>query len=97
MTTRILLFTTLRVLLRGSYILPTGLLERRDGWSSATAFFIQVADLVYHHRRCIPLRLDDILARKRDVLVFGRMICNFYEIDDMQGLRLDFIAKNIGL
>ena len=55
-------------------------------------FFIQVADLVYHHatrlrgyhrRRRISspkvysLRLDDILARKRDILVFGRMICNF--------------------
>ena len=45
---------------------------------------------VYHHRRCIPLRLDDILARKRDILVFGRMICNFCEIDDIQGSRLDF-------
>ena len=39
---------------------------------------------VYHHRRCILLRLDDILARKRDILVFGRMICNFCEIDDIQ-------------
>jgi len=34
-------------------------------------------------------RNDDILARKRDILVFGRMICNFYEIDDIQGSRLD--------
>ena len=32
---------------------------------------------VYHHASaCIFLRLDDILARKRDILVFGRMICN---------------------
>ena len=40
---------------------------------------------VYHHRRCISstvgcilFRNDDILARKRDILVFGRMICNFW-------------------
>ena len=31
------------------------------------------------------LRLDDILARKRDILVFGRMIYNFFEIDAIQG------------
>ena len=61
-----------------------------------TTFFIQTAGLayhhaltcissalwaVYHHRRCIPLRLDDILARKRDILVFGRMIYTFCESD----------------
>ena len=64
-------------------------------------FFIQVADLayhhalacissalwaVYHHRRCIPLRLDDIQN-------FVLMICNFYEIDDIQGYRLDFEVR----
>ncbi len=48
---------------------------------------------VYHHRRCIPLRLDDILVQKRDILVFGRMICNFCEIDDIQGSRLDFNVR----
>ena len=40
-------------------------------------------------RRLYRFRNDDILARKRDILVFGRMICNFYEIDDIQGSRLD--------
>ena len=63
-------------------------------------FFIQVADLVYHrrkayiitlqrvyhHRRCIPLRLDDIQN-------FVLMICNFCEIDDIQGSRLDLLLS----
>ena len=72
-----------------------------------TSFFIQAAGLVYHHDAvvdiispygavshhapaCIPLRFDDMQH-------FVLVIYNFYEIDDMQGLRLDFIAKNIGL
>ena len=43
------------------------------------------------HSRAYPfLRFDDMQH-------FVLVICNFYEIDDMQGLRLDFIAKNIGL
>ena len=41
---------------------------------------------VYHHRRCIPLRLDDIQN-------FVLMICNFCEIDDIQGSRLDFNVR----
>ena len=39
---------------------------------------------VYHHASaCIFLRLDDIQN-------FVLMICNFCEIDDIQGSRLDF-------
>ena len=39
---------------------------------------------VYHHASaCIFLRLDEIQN-------FVLMICNFFEIDDIQGLRLDF-------
>ncbi len=41
---------------------------------------------VYHQRRCIPLRLDDIQN-------FVLMICNFCEIDDIQGSRLDFNVR----
>ena len=41
---------------------------------------------VYHRRRCIPLRLDDIQN-------FVLMICNFCEIDDIQGSRLDFNVR----
>ena len=62
-----------------------------------TTFFIQAAGLVYHHAlacissalwavyhhpsECIFLRFDEILARKRDILVFGRMIYTFCESD----------------
>ena len=41
---------------------------------------------VYHHRRCIPLRLDDIQN-------FVLMICNSFGIDDMQGYRLDLNVR----
>ena len=41
------------------------------------------AAFAYHHASaCIPLRLDDIQPCEL-------MICNFFEIDNMQGLRLD--------
>ena len=54
------------------------------------------------HSRAYPfLRFDAIRAQpvisRRDIQHFALMIYNFYEIDDMQGLRLDFIAKDIGL
>ena len=43
------------------------------------------------HSRAYPfLRFDDMQH-------FVLVICNFYEIDDMQGLRLDFIAKKYRL
>ena len=41
---------------------------------------------VYHHRRGIPLRLDDIQN-------FVLMICNSFGIDDIQGYRLDFNVR----
>ena len=42
---------------------------------------------VYHHAStCIFLRLDDIQN-------FVLMICNFCEIDDIQGSRLDFNVR----
>ena len=53
-----------------------------------TTFFIQTAGLVYHHAlACIKLRNDEILARKRDILVFGRMISSHSVSDDIHFLR----------
>ena len=65
--------------------------DTASGMHHALACISSALWAVYHHRRCIPLRLDDILARKRDILVFGRMICNFCEIDDIQGYALILI------
>ena len=42
----------------------------------------------YHHALvCIKLRNDEILARKRDILVFGRMISSHFVPDDIHFLR----------
>ena len=43
---------------------------------------------VYHHRRCIPLRLDDIQN-------FVLMICNFCEIDDIHGFAVIYTRVRI--
>ena len=87
--------------------------------SSFRNFFIQVADLAYHHRakcgvyhqgRQVALVYHHALAcisspqayiinrrlyrfRNDDIQHFVLMICNFYEIDDIQGLRLDVSLK----
>ena len=43
---------------------------------------------VYHHAlACIKLRNDEILARKRDILVFGRMISSHFVPDDIHFLQ----------
>ena len=56
----------------------------------SAAYIISSFGAVYHHASaCISLRLDEI---QHYVLV----ICNSFGIDDIQGLRLDFI-ENIGL
>ena len=42
----------------------------------------------YHHAlACIKLRNDEILAQKRDILVFGRMISSHFVPDDIHFLR----------
>ena len=42
----------------------------------------------YHHAlACIKLRNDKILARKRDILVFGRIISSHFVSDDIHFLR----------
>ena len=42
----------------------------------------------YHHAlACIKLRNDEILARKRDILVFGRMISSHFVPDNIHFLR----------
>ena len=61
--------------------------SRRLGISSPQGVYHHCTKCgVYHHRRCIPLRLDDIQN-------FVLMICNFCEIDDIQGSRLDFEVR----
>ena len=53
----------------------------------SAAYIISPSGAVSHHApTCIYLRLDDIQN-------FVLMICNFYEIDDIQGYRLDFEVR----
>ena len=62
--------------------------SRRLGISSRVSVYI-IAVGVYHHRRCILLRLDDIQN-------FVLMICNPFGIDDIQGFAL-ITSQNHGI
>ncbi len=77
--------------------------HQKKSYHFDTTFFIQTAGLAYHHAsacissalwvvyhhssECIFLRFDEILARKRDILVFGRMIFSHFVSDDIHFLR----------
>ena len=60
--------------------------SRRLGISSRVSVYI-IAVGVYHHRRCILLRLDEMQH-------FVLMICNSFGIDEIQGFALICMQKS---
>ena len=50
--------------------------------------FISLFFVSHHALTCIKLRNDEILARKRDILVFGRKIFSHFVSDDIQSYGL---------
>ena len=48
---------------------------------------------VYHHRRCSSSAVGCILFRNDDIQNFVLIICNFFEIDDIQGSALIFYVN----
>ena len=49
---------------------------------------------VYHHRRCISSAESCIIFRNDDIQHFVLMICNSFEIDDIQGFALISFMKS---